>query len=144
MAAYTVITPIRHNGKRHEPPAIVDMDEQAAAPHLLSGVLAIPAADTNTQAGTSPQKSATIPAGAIADMYAYAEIPKDSKPSVKDTLKLLRKEALSLTTVEGDVIEAKDYTVNAELRDDAWSLYLSGDYPANTAAPVETVGEDDE
>ena len=74
---YRILTPIRHGGKRYEPPAVVEMPLLAAAPLLAAGAI-------HLAEGEPMQGWLALDAQGIADLLAPLDLKRPMRaPSKK-------------------------------------------------------------
>ncbi len=110
---YRLRSPIRHGGKRIEPPAVVELTLVEAAPLLAAGVIER-AADTPAQGWLA------LDAQTIADLLAPLDLKR--KPALKKALELLREQVEGSTTEDGIALAIRDEDLTQADLDAAWAL----------------------
>ena len=121
---YRLRSPIRHGGKRIEPPAVVELTLVEAAPLLAAGVIER-AADTPAQGWLA------LDAQTIADLLAPLDLKR--KPALKKALELLREQVEGSTTEDGIALSIRDEDLTQADLDAAWALLTAAEPPAETA-----------
>lgn len=133
---YPVLSPLIHDNKAYAIGSTVALSADEAEALLEAAVIGEPQQETISGDGSGetlpPVDEQPIPASVIAQLFALAQVPRDDQPTVKEALQIV-KDAETITTDDGIVIESKDVKINAALRDEAWDLYL-----AMPAAPTNT------
>lgn len=129
MKQYKVLNHIAHNGKRYAADDTVEMSEANGQPLVKLGYL------EPLIGGSSENDAALPPALAIAELFATAELPRDKVPTVAEAMTAIKSQAEIITNPEtGEEWELKQWKIKADLRDEAWELYLkmpTGDSDAN-------------
>ena len=121
---YRILTPIRHGGKRYEPPAVVEMPLLAAAP----------------LEGEPMQGWLVLDAQTIADLLAPLDLKR--KPALKKALELLREQVEGSTTEDGIALAIRDEDLTQADLDAAWALLTAPAAAAEASAdPVAEAGE---
>lgn len=110
---YRILTPIRHGGKRYEPPAVVEMPLLAAAPLLAAGAI-------HLAEGEPTQGWLALDAQGIADLLAPLDLKR--KPALKKALELLHEQVDGSTTEDGIALSIRDEDLTQADLDAAWSL----------------------
>lgn len=110
---YRILTPIRHHGKRYEPPAVVEMPLLAAAPLLAAGAI-------HLAEGEPMQGWLALDAQTIADLLAPLDLKR--KPALKKALELLREQVEGSTTEDGIALAIRDEDLTQADLDAAWAL----------------------
>ena len=110
---YRLRSPIRHGGKRIEPPAVVELTLVEAAPLLAAGVIER-AADTPAQGWLA------LDAQTIADLLAPLDLKR--KPALKKALELLREQVDGSETEDGIALSIRDEDLTQADLDAAWAL----------------------
>lgn len=123
---YRILTPIRHGGKRYEPPAVVEMPLLAAAPLLAAGVI-------HLAEGEPMQGWLAIDAQTIADLLAPLDLKR--KPGLKKALELLHEQVEGSTTEDGIALAIRDEDLTQADLDAAWAL-LNAPPAADEEAPA--------
>ena len=121
---YRILTPIRHGGKRYEPPAVVELTLVEAAPLLAAGVIER-AADTPAQGWLA------LDAQTVADLLAPLDLKR--KPGLKKALELLREQVDGSETEDGIALAIRDEDLTQADLDAAWALLTAAEPPAETA-----------
>nr|DAX69465.1 MAG TPA: hypothetical protein [Caudoviricetes sp.] len=121
---YRILTPIRHGGKRYEPPAVVEMPLLAAAPLLAAGAIRL-------AEGEPVQGWLALDAQGIADLLAPLDLKR--KPALKKALELLREQVEGSTTEDGIALSIRDEDLTQADLDAAWALLTAAEPPAETA-----------
>lgn len=121
---YRILTPIRHGGKRYEPPAVVEMPLLAAAPLLAAGAI-------HLAEGEPVQGWLALDAQGIADLLAPLDLKR--KPALKKALELLREQVEGSTTEDGIALSISDEDLTQADLDAAWALLTAAEPPAETA-----------
>ena len=130
---YRLRSPIRHGGKRIEPPAVVELTLVEAAPLLAAGVIER-AADTPAQGWLA------LDAQTIADLLAPLDLKR--KPALKKALELLREQVEGSTTEDGIALAIRDEDLTQADLDVAWALLTAPATAAEASAdPVAEAGE---
>lgn len=110
---YRILTPIRHGGKRYEPPAVVEMPLLAAAPLLAAGAIRL--------AEGEPMQGWLVPdPQTIADLLAPLDLKR--KPALKKALELLREQVDGSETEDGIALSIRDEDLTQADLDAAWAL----------------------
>lgn len=110
---YRILTPIRHGGKRYEPPAVVEMPLLAAAPLLAAGAV-------HLAEGELMQGWLVLDAQGIADLLAPLGLKR--KPALKKALELLREQVEGSETEDGIALSIRDEDLTQADLDAAWAL----------------------
>lgn len=110
---YRILTPIRHGGKRYEPPAVVEMPLLAAAPLLAAGAI-------HLAEGEPMQGWLALDAQGIADLLAPLDLKR--KPALKKALELLREQVDGSETEDGIALSIRDEDLTQADLDAAWAL----------------------
>ena len=130
---YRLRSPIRHGGKRIEPPAVVELTLVEAAPLLAAGVIER-AADTPAQGWLA------LDAQTIADLLAPLDLKR--KPGLKKALELLREQVDGSETEDGIALSIRDEDLTQADLDAAWALLTAPAAAAEASAdPVAEAGE---
>ena len=129
---YRILTPIRHGGKRIEPPAVVELTLVEAAPLLAAGVIER-AADTPAQGWLA------LDAQTIADLLAPLDLKR--KPALKKALELLREQMEGSTTEDGIALAIRDEDLTQADLDAAWALLTAPAAAEASAASAAEAGE---
>nr|DAK45431.1 MAG TPA: hypothetical protein [Caudoviricetes sp.] len=122
---YRILTPIRHGGKRYEPPAVVEMPPLAAAPLLATGAV-------HLAEGEPMQGWLVLDAQGIADLLAPLGLKR--KPALKKALELLREQVEGSETEDGIALAIRDEDLTQGDLDAAWVLLATP--PADAGEPV--------
>ena len=109
---YRILTPIRHGGKRYEPPAVVEMP-LLAAPLLAAGAI-------HLAEGEPMQGWLALDAQGIADLLAPLDLKR--KPALKKALELLREQVDGSETEDGIALSIRDEDLTQADLDAAWAL----------------------
>lgn len=129
---YRILTPIRHGGKRYEPPAVVEMPLLAAAPLLAAGAIHL--------AEGEPMQGWLVPdPQTIADLLAPLDLKR--KPALKKALELLREQVDGSETEDGIALAIRDEDLTQADLDAAWAL-LNAPPAAAEEAAAETAAAD--
>lgn len=129
---YRILTPIRHGGKRYEPPAVVEMPLLAAAPLLAAGAIHL--------AEGEPMQGWLVPdPQTIADLLAPLDLKR--KPALKKALELLREQVDGSETEDGIALAIRDEDLTQADLDAAWALLNTPPAAAEEAA-AETAAAD--
>ena len=131
---YRILTPIRHGGKRYEPPAVVEMPLLAAAPLLAAGAV-------HLAEGELMQGWLVLDAQGIADLLAPLGLKR--KPALKKALELLREQVEGSETEDGIALAIRDEDLTQADHDAAWALLTvppaaDEEAPAAEAAAADT------
>ena len=130
---YRLRSPIRHGGKRIEPPAVVELTLVEAAPLLAAGVIER-AADTPAQGWLA------LDAQTVADLLAPLDLKR--KPGLKKALELLREQVDGSETEDGIALSIRDEDLTQADLDAAWALLTAPAAAAEASAdPVAEAGE---
>ena len=131
---YRLRSPIRHGGKRIEPPAVVELTLVEAAPLLAAGVIER-AADTPAQGWLA------LDAQTVADLLAPLDLKR--KPGLKKALELLREQVDGSETEDGIALAIRDEDLTQADLDAAWVLLATPPAAAAEASadPVAEAGE---
>lgn len=129
---YRLRSPIRHGGKRIEPPAVVELTLVEAAPLLAAGVIER-AADTPAQGWLA------LDAQTIADLLAPLDLKR--KPALKKALELLREQMEGSTTEDGIALAIRDEDLTQADLDAAWALLTAPAAAEASAASAAEAGE---
>ena len=124
---YRLRSPIRHGGKRIEPPAVVELTLVEAAPLLAAGVIER-AADTPAQGWLA------LDAQTVADLLAPLDLKR--KPALKKALELLREQVDGSETEDGIALAIRDEDLTQADLDAAWALLTAP--AAEEAAAADT------
>lgn len=149
---YTVLQPLRHNGKRYEAGDVIDdIDEAVAAGLIERGLILLadigaalqqdsaPAPANEPEPANAPPAEAHEPTEAANDPVAvegeleltpevvvgilYEEKP-DRKPTLKKAVEMLERHRDAGTTEDGIRLTIDPQTLTQEMLDTAWILYL--------------------
>ena len=149
---YTVLQPLRHNGKRYEAGDVIDdIDEAVAAGLIERGLILLadtgealqqdiaPAPANEPEPANAPPAEAHEPTEAANDPVAvegeleltpevvvgilYEEKP-DRKPTLKKAVEMLDRHRDAGTTEDGIRLTIDPQTLTQEMLDTAWILYL--------------------
>ena len=131
---YRLRSPIRHGGKRIEPPAVVELTLVEAAPLLAAGVIER-AADTPAQGWLA------LDAQTVADLLAPLDLKR--KPGLKKALELLREQVDGSETEDGIALSIRDEDLTQADLDAAWVL-LATPPAAAEETPADPAAEADE
>ena len=96
---YRILTPIRHGGKRIEPPAVVELTLVEAAPLLAAGVI-------ERTADAPAQGWLALDPQTIADLLAPFDLKR--KPALKKALELLHEQVDGSETEDGIALAIRD------------------------------------
>ena len=130
---YRLRSPIRHGGKRIEPPAVVEMPPLAAAPLLAAGAV-------HLAEGEPMQGWLVLDAQGIADLLAPLGLKR--KPALKKALELLREQVEGSETEDGIALAIRDEDLTQGDLDAAWALLTAPATAAEASAdPVAEAGE---
>lgn len=130
---YRILTPIRHGGKRYEPPAVVEMPLLAAAPLLAAGVI-------HLAEGEPAQGWLALDAQGIADLLTPLDLKR--KPALKKALELLHEQVNGSETEDGIALAIRDEDLTQADLDAAWALLTAPATAAEASAdPVAEAGE---
>ena len=124
---YRILTPIRHGGKRYEPPAVVEMPPLAAAPLLAAGAI-------HLAEGEPAQGWLALDAQGIADLLAPLDLKR--KPGLKRALELLHEQVDGSETEDGIALAIRDEELTQADLDAAWALLTAP--AAEEAAAADT------
>ncbi|MDO4776312.1 MAG: hypothetical protein Q4A06_02540 [Cardiobacteriaceae bacterium] len=123
MPHYELLYPVRHDGVRYEPPAVVEMSEPEAAALLAAGIVnaaAMPAAEAAPQTGVldlTPQ--------IVAQVFAERAVKTDKQPTLAQAVRILGKNTDAGTTDDGIRLVIDPKTLTQELLDEAWGIYTA-------------------
>ena len=149
---YTVLQPLRHNGKRYEAGDVIDdIDDAVAAGLIERGLILLadigealqqdiaPAPANEPEPANAPPAEAHEPTEAANDPVAvegeleltpevivgilYEEKP-DRKPTLKKAVEMLERHRHAGTTEAGIRLTIDPQTLTQEMLDTAWILYL--------------------
>lgn len=149
---YTVLQPLRHNGKRYEAGDVIDdIDDAVAAGLIERGLILLadigaalqqdiaPAPANEPEPANAPPAEAHEPTEAANDPVAvegeleltpevvvgilYEEKP-DRKPTLKKAVEMLERHRDAGTTEDGIRLTIDPQTLTQEMLDTAWILYL--------------------
>ena len=149
---YTVLQPLRHNGKRYEAGDVIDdIDDAVAAGLVERGLILLadigaalqqdiaPAPANEPEPDNAPPAETHEPAEAANDPVAvegeleltpevvvgilYEEKP-DRKPTLKKAIEMLDRHRDAGTTEDGIRLTIDPQTLTQEMLDTAWILYL--------------------
>ena len=149
---YTVLQPLRHNGKRYEAGDVIDDIDEAVAVGLIERGLILladigealqqdiaPAPANEPEPANAPPAEAHEPTEAANDPVAvegeleltpevvvgilYEEKP-DRKPTLKKAVEMLDRHRDAGTTEDGIRLTIDPQTLTQEMLDTAWILYL--------------------
>lgn len=149
---YTVLQPLRHNGKRYEAGDVIDDIDEAVAVGLIERGLILladigaalqqdsaPAPANEPEPDNAPPAETHEPAEAANDPVAvegeleltpevvvgilYEEKP-DRKPTLKKAIEMLDRHRDAGTTEDGIRLTIDPQTLTQEMLDTAWILYL--------------------
>ena len=149
---YTVLQPLRHNGKRYEAGDVIDdVDDAVAAGLIERGLILLadigealqqditPAPANEPEPANAPPAEAHEPTEAANDPVAvegeleltpevvvgilYEEKP-DRKPTLKKAVEMLERHRDAGTTEDGIRLTIDPQTLTQEMLDTAWILYL--------------------
>jgi len=149
---YTVLQPLRHNGKRYEAGDVIDdIDDAVAAGLIERGLILLadigealqqdiaPAPANEPEPANAPPAEAHEPTEAANDPVAvegeleltpevvvgilYEEKP-DRKPTLKKAIEMLERYRDAGTTEDGIRLTIDPQTLTQEMLDTAWILYL--------------------
>ena len=149
---YTVLQPLRHNGKRYEAGDVIDdIDDAVAAGLIERGLILLadigealqqdiaPAPANEPEPANAPPAEAHEPTEAANDPVAvegeleltpevvvgilYEEKP-DRKPTLKKAVEMLERHRDAGTTEDGIHLTIDPQTLTQEMLDTAWILYL--------------------
>lgn len=149
---YTVLQPLRHNGKRYEAGDVIDdIDDAVAAGLIERGLILLadigaalqqdiaPAPANEPEPDNAPPAETHEPAEAANDPVAvegeleltpevvvgilYEEKP-DRKPTLKKAIEMLDRHRDAGTTEDGIRLTIDPQTLTQEMLDTAWILYL--------------------
>lgn len=110
---YRILTPIRHGGKRYEPPAVVEMPLLAAAPLLAAGAV-------HLAEGEPAQGWLALGPQTIAELLAPLDLKR--KPGLKRALELLHEQVDGSETEDGIALSIRDEDLTQANLDAAWAL----------------------
>ena len=110
---YRILTPIRHGGKRIEPPAVVELTLVEAAPLLAAGVI-------ERTADAPAQGWLALDPQTIADLLAPLDLKR--KPALKKALELLHEQVDGSETEDGIALAIRDEDLTQADLDAAWAL----------------------
>lgn len=126
---YCLRSPIRHGGKRIEPPAVVEMPLLAAAPLLAAGAIHL--------AEGEPMQGWLVPdPQTIADLLAPLDLKR--KPALKKALELLREQVDGSETEDGIALSIRDEDLTQADLDVAWALLTAPVAAAEASADTVT------
>lgn len=126
---YRLRSPIRHGGKRIEPPAVVEMPLLAAAPLLAAGAIHL--------AEGEPMQGWLVPdPQTIADLLAPLDLKR--KPALKKALELLREQVDGSETEDGIALSIRDEDLTQADLDVAWALLTAPVAAAEASADTVT------
>ena len=131
---YRILTPIRHGGKRYEPPAVVEMPLLAAAPLLAAGAI-------HLAEGEPMQGWLVLDAQGIADLLAPLGLKR--KPALKKALELLREQVEGSETEDGIALAIRDEDLTQADLDAAWALLAAPAAEETAAADTPAAAAED-
>ena len=129
---YRILTPIRHGGKRIEPPAVVELTLVEAAPLLAAGVI-------ERTADAPAQGWLALDPQTIADLLAPLDLKR--KPALKKALELLHEQVDGSETEDGIALSIRDEDLTQADLDAAWALLTAPAAAEASADPVAEAGE---
>ena len=130
---YRLRSPIRHGGKRIEPPAVVELTLVEAAPLLAAGVI-------ERTADAPAQGWLALDTQTVAGLLAPLDLKR--KPGLKKALELLREQVDGSETEDGIALSIRDEDLTQADLDAAWALLTAPAAAAEASAdPVAEAGE---
>lgn len=141
MPHYELIYPVRHDGVRYEPPAVVEMDEPEAAALLAAGIVKAaamqPSPDTTqTDAETPPPQTGVLDLtpDIVAQVFTDLGLGKAKQPTLAQAVKILGKNTDAGTTDDGIRLSINPQELTQTMLDLAWGIYtgaaITVDYKA--------------
>ena len=122
MPHYAILYPVRHDGVRYEPPAVLELDETEAAALLATAVLK-PAAVPPPE---PPQTGVlALTAEIVAQVFADQGVRKDKQPTLAHAIKILGKNTDAGTTDDGIRLVIDPKTLTQTMLDEAWGMYTA-------------------
>lgn len=149
---YTVLQPLRHNGKRYEAGDVMDDIDEAVATGLIERGLILladigaalqqdiaPAPDNEPEPANAPPAEAHEPAEAANDPVAaegeleltpevvvdiFCEEKPDRKPTLKKAIEILGRHRDAGTTEDGIHLTIDPQALTQDMLDTAWLIYL--------------------
>lgn len=125
MPHFELIYPVRHDGVRYEPPAVVEMGKLEAATLLAAGIVkaaAMQAAETAPQTGVldlTPQ--------IVAQVFADRAVKTDKQPTLAQAVKILAKDTDAGTTDDGISLVIDHKTLTQAMLDEAWGIHTGAE-----------------
>lgn len=120
MPHYAILYPVRHDGVRYEPPAVLELDETEAAALLAAAVLK-PAAVPPPE---PPQTGVlALTAEIVAQVFAELGLGKSKQPTLAQAVRILAKDTDAGVTDDGIRLVIDPQTLTQELLDEAWAIH---------------------
>lgn len=134
MPHYELLYPVRHDGVRYEPPAVVEMDELEVVLLLAAGIVKAAAMQPSpdiTQANAetfAPQTGVLdLTPQIVAQVFADRAVKTDKQPTLAQAVKILAKDTDAGTTDDGIRLVIDPKTLTQTMLDEAWGIHTGAE-----------------